>query len=101
VVRVSGRMVFDLSLFQLREHVRKALDAEIRRFAIDLSETPFIDSSACGELISVYTSITSAGGLLVIVKPSERVRMLLERIKLTRILSIVETLDQAEKLLLR
>jgi anti-anti-sigma factor len=94
-------MVFDLNLFLLRDYVRKALDTGTRRFIIDISEAPFLDSSGCGELISVYTSITSAGGTLAIVKPSPRVRTLLERIKLTRILMIFETMDDAEAFLRR
>jgi anti-sigma B factor antagonist len=96
VMRVSGRMVFDLNLFLLRTQVRTALEAGTRRFVIDISEAPFIDSSGCGELISVYTSITNAGGLLALVKPSPRVRTLLERIKLTKILMIFETYKEAE-----
>lgn len=96
VLRVSGRMVFDLNLFQLRTQVRASLDAGTRRFVIDISDCPFLDSSGCGELISVYTSIANAGGSLAVVKPSPRVRTLLDRIKLTKVLMIFETFEEAE-----
>jgi stage II sporulation protein AA (anti-sigma F factor antagonist) len=98
ILTVAGRMVFDESLFQIRSHVQEAIPSGIRRFVIDLSGVPYLDSSACGELISTYTSIERVHGSLAIVNPQERVRLLLERIRLTDIFKIAETLEQAESI---
>jgi anti-sigma B factor antagonist len=95
ILKVSGRMIFGEPLYELRTHVQKALAAGIRRFVLDISDVSYLDSSACGELISIHTSIVKAQGLLAIVNPQERVRTLLVRIKLTQILNIVATVEQA------
>jgi anti-anti-sigma factor len=96
VLTVTGRMVFGESLFQIRGHVQKAISSGIRRFIIDLSGVPYLDSSACGELISIHTSISRTNGTLTIVNPQERVRLLLWRIRLTDIFRIVDTMEQAD-----
>ena len=96
VLTVTGRMVFGESLFQIRGHVLKAISSGVRRFIVDLSGVPYLDSSACGELISIHTSIMKTNGTLTIVNPQERVRLLLSRIRLNEIFKIVDTIEQAE-----
>ena len=95
VLTVTGRMVFGESLFQIRGHVQKAISSGVRRFIVDLSGVPYLDSSACGELISIHTSIMKTNGTLTIVNPQERVRLLLSRIRLNEIFKIVDTIEQA------
>jgi anti-sigma B factor antagonist len=99
ILKISERMLFDETLFLLRRHVRDALASGIRRFIFDISEVPFLDSSGCGELICVHTSIAREQGSLAIVNPQQRVRLLLDRIRLNRILEIVDSLEQAETIL--
>ena len=96
VLTLSGRLIFDDSLLSLREHVRRLLDAGLRRFIMDLSEVSHCDSSGCGEIIGAYASITKAGGAVAFLKPAERVRVLWTRIKLREVFSIFDTLPEAE-----
>jgi stage II sporulation protein AA (anti-sigma F factor antagonist) len=96
LLTVTGRMVFGESLFQIRGHVQEGLASGTRRFIVDLSAVPYVDSSACGELISIHTSIARARGSLTVVNPQERVRLLLSRIRLTDILNIVGSLEEAQ-----
>ena len=95
VLRISGTMIFDESLFLLREHVQNLLESGIRRVVVDVSEVPHIDSSGCGEVIRIYTSILKANGSLAFVNPTERVRVLWTRIKLTDVFHVFATLDEA------
>jgi anti-anti-sigma factor len=95
VLKISGGMIFDESLFLLREHVQNLLESEIRRVVVDISEVPHIDSSGCGEVIRIYTSIVKANGALAFVNPTERVRVLWTRIKLTDVFHVFNTLDEA------
>lgn len=94
VLTVTGRMVFGESLFQIRGHVQKAITSGIRRFIVDLSRVPYLDSTACGELINIHTSISRANGSLTVVNPQERVRVLILRIGLADIFKIVDRLEQ-------
>ena|SRR2546425_12517551 len=96
ILKISERMLFDETLFLLRRHVQGALASGIRRFIFDISEVPYLDSSGCGELICVHTSIVRVQGSLAIVNPQQRVRLLLDRIRLNQILNIVDSLEQAE-----
>jgi anti-anti-sigma factor len=97
ILNVSGRMIFEDSIYLLRDNVQKAIGNGIRGFIIDLSMVPHLDSSACGELIRLYTSIAKGGGSLVLLNPVERVRSLLSRTGLIGVFTIVETLEEAER----
>jgi anti-anti-sigma factor len=98
VVKVSGRMIFEDSLFVLREHVQEAIGSGIRSFVIDLSGVSHLDSSACGELIRVHASIAKAAGALAILNPVERVRSLLARTGLIGVFNVVHSLEDAQRL---
>lgn len=96
ILTVTGRMVFDPTLFRLRGHVQEELLSGSRRFIVDLSAVSHLDSSGCGELISIQTSIARAQGALAIVNPQPKVRTLLERIRLNQVLKIAATIEEAE-----
>ena len=97
-LKVSGRMIFEDSLFVLREHVQKAIGSGIRCFVIDLSGVSHLDSSACGELIRVHASIAKAEGSLSILNPVERVRSLLARTGLISVFNVAYSLEEAQRL---
>jgi anti-anti-sigma factor len=97
IVKIAGSMVFDESLFRLRDRVQELIQSGIHRLVVDVSEVPHLDSSGCGEFIRMYTSIVKANGSLAVVNPTERVRMLWTRIKITGILTILPTLEEAER----
>jgi len=96
-IKISGRMIHDGSLFRLREHVLYKLQSDIRRFVIDISEVPHLDSSGCGEVISAHTSILRENGALAFVNPTERVRLLWEWTRIREVLHIFDTLDEARQ----
>jgi anti-sigma B factor antagonist len=95
LIKVSGRMVLDESLFRLREHVLYGLETGIRRFVIDISEVSHLDSCGCGEVITAYTSILRAKGSLGFVNPTEHVRMLWARTKLADVFNVFDSVNEA------
>jgi anti-sigma B factor antagonist len=100
-IKISGRMVLDASLFRLRENVLYGLESGVRKFVIDLSEVSYLDSSGCGQVIAAHTSIQRAKGLLAFPNPSERVRIVWKHTRLTEVLNICNSLDEARSLVLR
>jgi anti-anti-sigma factor len=98
ILEVSGRMIFEDSLFILREHVQNAIGSGVRAFVIDLSEVSHLDSSACGELIRVHASVVKAEGSLAILNPVDRVRALLSRTGLISVFNVARSLEEAERL---
>jgi anti-anti-sigma factor len=98
ILKVSGRMIFEDSLFVLRELVQKAVGSGTRCFVIDLSGVSHLDSSACGELIRVHASIAKAEGSLAILNPVERVRSLLARTGLMGVFNVAHSFEDAQRL---
>jgi anti-anti-sigma factor len=92
----SGRMVFDQTLLALRDEIGAYLDSGVTRFVFDVSAVPHCDSAGCGEMIGIYTNVRKAGGAVAVVNPTERVRTLWSRIKLTDVLPIFDRMDEAE-----
>jgi anti-sigma B factor antagonist len=101
LIKISGRMVLDESLFRLREHVLFGLESGMRRFLIDMSEVSNLDSSGCGEVISAHTSIHRASGSLGFVNPSQRVRLLWTHTRLSQVLNIFDSMDEARDFVCR
>jgi anti-sigma B factor antagonist len=92
VMKMSGRLIFDRSLLELRREVRELLDDGARLFVLDITAVPHCDSSGSGEVIGVYSSITKAGGAMAIAGMSEKIRVLWTRVK---ILSVFDTFGTA------
>ena len=99
VIKISGKIIFDETLFELREHVQELLQSGSRRFLIDLTDVPHIDSSGCGEVIRIYSSIVKANGVIAFANLAERVVVLWTRIKLTEVFKIFQTVDEAHTFL--
>ncbi len=93
---LSGRLMFDESLLGLREHIAVLRDAGIKRYVFDMSNVPHCDSSGCGEMISAYASIRKSGGAAAFIRPSERVRIIWTRIRLTDVFPIFDTWAEAD-----
>jgi len=83
---LSGRLsVLDRSLY---ERVNSLLDEGLRDFILDLSDVSYIDSFGLGQLVVIWTSIQNRSGRVRILRPSERVRTLLQITKLDKVFEI-------------
>lgn len=99
VIKLTGRLVFDESLFTLRPKIRELLESGIKAIVFDLGGVPHCDSSGCGEIIGAYTTIRKGNAAVAFVNLTPRVLILLERINITKILDIFDTLAEAESFL--
>src|SRR5215831_14516144 len=88
IVDVTGRLCF-LEV-ALRDQVNELLDTGHRDFVLNLAGVPYIDSFGLGQLVSIWTSIRSAGGELVLLHPTHHVQQLLELTKLNTVFHIWE-----------
>ena len=88
VVDVFGRLCF-LEVALQRE-INELLEQGHRNFALNLAGVPYIDSFGLGQLVSIWTSIRSRGGELVLLRPTDHVRQLLQITKLDSIFRISE-----------
>jgi anti-sigma B factor antagonist len=59
---LSGKLTIGGPVAQLRESLRAQLEKGARKFVLNLRGVTMIDSSALGELVSLYTTVRSKGG---------------------------------------
>ncbi|MBA2892852.1 STAS domain-containing protein [Nonomuraea soli] len=98
-VHVSGDVDYRNST-SLRDQVLALIgDDRVPAVVLDLSQVGFIDSSGLGALIMVWRAATSAGGALVLSRPSPVCEGWLERTGLTGHIRSARSLEAARALL--
>ena len=93
VVDVSGRLCF-LEVALQRE-INELLEQGHRNFVLNLAAVPYIDSFGLGQFVTIWTSIRSRDGQLVLLRPTDHVRQLLQITKLDSIFHISDEEPQS------
>jgi anti-sigma B factor antagonist len=73
-----------------REKIKELASSGARKVLINMGDISYIDSSGIGELVSGYTTITNAGGMLKLLNLGKRVQDLLQ---ITKLYTVFETFD--------
>ncbi len=68
---------------------------ETRKLVLDLANVEFVDSRACGGILSCLKRLSEAGGELKICQANEFVRNVFELIRLHRVCQILGTKEEA------
>jgi anti-sigma B factor antagonist len=90
ILRLQGRFIAGEDGPQCREKVKKLIDSGTRKLIFDFSHVPYIDSTGLGFLTSCRAAIQKAGAQLVLVSLDERVRRVLDEVKLSGYFAIAE-----------
>ncbi|MCG8461791.1 MAG: STAS domain-containing protein [Holophagales bacterium] len=79
--------------------IRRQIDEHLKegrtRIIFDMREVSFVDSSGLAVFVNALKSARQAGGDIAILGPTTQVRSILELTRLHRILSIVDTQEEA------
>jgi anti-sigma B factor antagonist len=95
IVDINGRLCFlDVAL---REHVNELLEDGHRAFVLNIANVRYVDSFGLGQLITIFTSIRSRGGQLILLRPTDHVQALFRMTKLDTIFHISAEEAQAIK----
>ena len=88
VLELSGR----LSVFeqQLRHLVWELIQGGDRNFIINLANVSYLDNSGLGQLCLIYTMLRNRGGDMKLLKPTPRIRKLLNITKLDTVFELLE-----------
>ncbi len=89
IVDVSGRLCF--LEFALRDHINGFLEEGRREFVVNLADVPYIDSFGLGQLITIWNSVRSRGGRLILLRPTDHVQKLFQ---ITRLNSVFHTSEE-------
>jgi anti-sigma B factor antagonist len=101
IIKIVGKLMFDETLLTLRHEVRELLEEGVKLFVLDMTDVPHCDSSGSGEVIGAYTTVAKAGGSMVVVGLTDRVRLLWTRVKLTDVFDVFPSVAEAEAFIRR
>ena len=80
--------------FKLHDRAKEVLNLGCRGFIFNMTEVSYIDSFAVGQMFSIWTSMQARNGQILLLRPTEPVRKVLETTKLDTIFPIFT--DEAE-----
>jgi len=90
IVDIAGRITVQEGAEQFRSVARDLLDAGRVKIVLNMRDVPYIDSTALGELIRTFTSVTRHGGSVKLLQVSAHVHQLLV---ITSLLSVFDLFD--------
>ena len=90
VIDVSGRITLGEGSSVIRDEIRALTGQGNKKILLNLGDVTYIDSSGIGELVSGYTSMTNAGGVLKLLNLTKRVKDLLQITKLYTVFDVYE-----------
>ena len=93
VLDVAGRISATDQQRTLQLAVVRLLVEGWKRIVVNMEQVPYIDSTGLADLVEIIRASQREGGSLCLAKPSPRVRELLTLVKLT---SVVDVFDSEE-----
>ena len=85
---LSGRFLAGSDGPYLRQKVKDFLDAGTKKFIVDFSEVPYIDSTGLGFLAGSRVTSQNAGARMVLSNLNPHVRKILDDVNLTQFFAI-------------
>jgi anti-sigma B factor antagonist len=86
VLELSERLTVETEA-DLKNAVRRQLDAGRRHLVLDMASVPYVDSCGLGTMVQAYVSAHRAGGTVRLLNVTPRVRQLLT---ITRLLTVFD-----------
>lgn len=83
IFRLQGRFIAGRDGPQCRQKVQELIESGKRKLIFDLSGVPYIDSTGLGFLAGCRAAALKGGAGLVLVSLGERVRRVLDEVKLS------------------
>ncbi|HET9177914.1 MAG TPA: STAS domain-containing protein [Terriglobia bacterium] len=90
ILRLQGKFLADGDGPQCREKLTELIQSGKRKFLFDFSGVPYIDSTGLGFLAGCRAAAQKAGAGLVLASVDERVRRVLDEVKLSDYFVIAE-----------
>ena len=85
-ISIEGR--FDFTLHQIFRDTYSDLTAQGRDYILDLAQTDYMDSSALGMILLLKDHVQRYDGQLILSKPNDTVRKILEIAHFQRLMKI-------------
>jgi anti-anti-sigma factor len=91
---ISDIVIFDMAgrfsfmEYQLHEKAKELLNAGSRAFILNLTEVSYVDSFGIGQIFSIWTSMRAKEGHVVLLRPNDAVKKVLQATKLDTIFQV-------------
>jgi anti-sigma B factor antagonist len=95
ILDISGRITVQDGVAEFRAAVRQLLQRGRLQLLVNVDGVSYIDSTALGEIVRLYTTATQMGGALKLLHVHGRVRDLLLVAHLLRIFAVFDTEAEA------
>ena len=94
ILDIDGRMTIQDGVDVFRAVVRQMIALSRVRLVLNLHGVPYIDSTALGEIVRTYSSVTRRGGGVMLLNVTPRVTALLT---ITKLLPVFSLFDEEAK----
>jgi anti-sigma B factor antagonist len=78
VVDVSGRFTMGESASTFRDTIGDLIAEGHKKLLLNLADVSYIDSSGIGEMVAAFTTLSTQGGVMKVIKLTKRVKDLLQ-----------------------
>ncbi len=78
---------------ELRDCLAQALDGDVKRLVLDLSDVEFLDSTALSVMVGAHKRLSKTGEPLTVVASTEPVRRVLSVTGLARVFAVHDSRD--------
>ena len=95
ILIVEGVVKLGQSARFLDQALKRALAEEVGNVLVDLSGIDYIDSTGIGELVGYLVRFQERKRKLILIKPPERVRRLLQAARVLELFPVSETVEEA------
>ncbi len=95
VISVCGETLDAETSGLFKEKVLKLLESATDKVILDIDSVEFVDSSGCGAILSSLRRMTEKGGDLKLCNVQKTVRVMLELVRMHRIMDVFNTRDEA------
>jgi len=99
IIGLKGELMEKNQAINLLEETQKLTDSGCNKWAIDMSELKYMNSNGLNTLIQLLTKARKTGGETVLYNLNKKINELILITKLNTLFKVVETKDQAFKLL--
>jgi anti-anti-sigma factor len=95
LIRISGRIVDGEPADDLKDTFQKILQQGRVATIVDVTEVTYFDSLAIGLLVAHYVSSTQRGGGVLLLGAKDRIRKMMQVVRLEKLFGWASTLDEA------
>ena len=95
IIDIAGRITLEDGSGLVRSTIRELVNTGGRKIVLNLADVSYIDSAGLGELAAGYTTVTTRGGKIRLLKPQSKVSEMLRLTRIHMMFSIFVNEDEA------